>query len=116
MTQLGEFDLQLALVGTGTLCKYVQYQRGPIQHAAFALFFDIAFLDRGERPADDDQVGLVCRHLGGQFVDFSAAHEKTRVRPVTRRFDHCGDIHPRGTAQFLELIELFRPGIRKKRM
>jgi hypothetical protein len=59
MPELGQLYLQLAFARGSTLCKNVEYQPGPVEHAAFDYSLKISFLDRADAVIENHQAGVV---------------------------------------------------------
>ena len=58
----GEFDLEPALTGAGPRREDFEDERGAVDDLAVPRAFEIALLDRGERPIHDDQSQVVRGH------------------------------------------------------
>ena len=111
VTQLRQFDLQLAFKSARTLRENIKNQADTIQHPTFQPPLQIAFLRRAERVIDNNQVGFVFGAQRGDFIDLSRSNQETRVR-APQPCRRLGDtLCACGYRQFLELGYLiFKPG------
>lgn len=76
MAQLGQFDLQLAFVSTGTLSEDIEDQAGPVHYPALEQTLQVALLGRGQGMVEDDDVGVQHLDLGRDLFSLAAADKK----------------------------------------
>ncbi|MCY1186353.1 hypothetical protein D3C76_1251680 [compost metagenome] len=76
MFELGQFHLQLALMGTGALGEDVEDQSGAIEHAAFQRTLEVTLLTGGQSVIEDDQFDLASLHKVAKFFDLAAADQE----------------------------------------
>ena len=73
--QLGQLDLQLALVALGALGEDVENQAGAVQHAHVQAFFQIALLGRRQGVIEDDDFNLLGQAGLGDLVGLAGTDE-----------------------------------------
>jgi hypothetical protein len=110
VAQLGEFHLQLALVGAGTLGEDVQDQAGAVQHAALQHPLQIAFLAGGELVIEDHQIGALLGDPIADLFGLALADEQARIGGLAGAGDERHRLSARRTGQFRELAALVVPG------
>ncbi len=104
--QLSQLDLQLALMGTGTLGKNVENQSRAIQHPALELPFQIALLGRAQAMVEDNQLGTVDPQCFTQLFHLAATDEGARVGPVPAAGKQHGRLGTGGTNELHELARI----------
>ena len=104
MIQLGQFHLQLALVGACALGEDIQDQAGAIQHPAFQPLFQIAFLTGRQAVIEDHQFGAFGGHQRSHFVGLAAAGKQTGVGPLALAAYEVNDFGAGGYRQLPEFL------------
>ena len=90
---LRQLDLQLALGTARALRKDIEDQVGAINHAYTDNFLDVTNLDRRELVVKNDQICIVLRHAGSNFLNLPAAGKNSGVGfdafATNRLRDYC---------------------------
>jgi hypothetical protein len=105
--QLGQLDLQLALVSTRALGEDIQDQPGTIQHAALEHALEVALLAGREGVVEDDQLGLFGLHQIAQLFDLATADQELGGGHVPRHGDQSHHVGTRRQRQILKLLRIF---------
>jgi hypothetical protein len=79
MLHLGQFHLQFAFVGAGTLGEDIENESGAIQHAAFELLFQVAFLAGRQWMVEENNFCLVLANQLGNFFQLAGTYEETGI-------------------------------------
>jgi hypothetical protein len=112
--QLCQFHLQLALVGAGALGEDIQNQAGAIQHPAFELLLEVAFLARTERVVEHDNLGFVPPDLLPDLLEFAAADKRPGMGSVPLPHHIRSRIPSCGQDELLEFPGIFPFGFTGK--
>ena len=107
VAQLGELNLELALVGTRPLGEDVEDEAGAVEHPAAQFALEIALLARRQPMIEQHEFGAVGLPHRHELADLARADESRRFRPVAGTGD---DGHRRGAGgdrQFLEFSQIF---------
>ncbi len=107
MFELGEFHLQLALVGPGALGEDIENEARAVEDAALEGFFEVAFLTGREVMVEDDQIGGMGVHLIVQFLDLAGTDEITRGRLTAIHRDERHGLRTRRSREFEKLLRIF---------
>ena len=111
VTQLGQFDLELALEGARPLGKDVEDQTGAVDHPTLKQTLQVALLGRGQGMIEDDQVGRGGRDQVLEFVGLARADEEPRVGAGAapgQGADHLGTGRAGEQVELLTLVRLSR--------
>ena len=73
--ELRQLDLQLALVATRSLGKYIEDQLASVDHANVERVFQIALLSGRQIFVQNDQIGMKLLHLRLDLVHLAAADQ-----------------------------------------
>src|SRR5690606_4056514 len=106
MIELGQLDLQLALVGTGALGEDIQNQTGTVDHPALQFALQVTLLAGGQHVVEDDQVALPRLDQSTQLIHLAAADQETRAGLIAgdgHEVDHLGARRP---YQFEKLVRV----------
>ena len=103
MLQLGQLDLQLALVTLGAQREDVENQRSAIDHPAFEQAFEVALLAGRQFVVKDDQIGFVGAQGFGQLGRLALANIERRIGRTTLGAHHCLDVRAGAGGQQSEL-------------
>ncbi len=104
MLELGQLDLQLALVRARATGEDIQNQPGAIEHARIHALFEVAFLARRQIVVEHHEFGAVLGHRRRDLVGLAAADEKPRVRNAARAADMAKHIRARGFHELTEFL------------
>ena len=102
--QLGQLHFQLAFVRTCALGEDVQDQAGAIDHADTQVFFQVAFLHRGQHVVDQHQIRLQRTRRLGHLVRLAGADVVARVGILDAGADHAKHVGPGRLHQFGEFL------------
>jgi hypothetical protein len=102
--ELGELDLQLALVAAGTVGEDMQDQLGAGHGPAAQAFLEIALLPRRQVVVDDQEVGVVGGECVCELCELSLAHVPARVRRGAARTDAHDDVDAGAACQLGTLV------------
>ncbi len=80
MLELGQFDLQLALMAPGTQGEYVQDQAAAIDHGAGEDLLQVALLARRKLVVEKHDICLMQAHGIADLGDFALAGKQCRIR------------------------------------
>ena len=103
-----ELDLEPALARAGPRREDFEDERGAVNHLAVPRAFEIALLDRGERPIHDDQSELVCGHDVRHRLHAPGAEQGGRPRPLHGHDVGLHDIEVDGVGEAHRLGEATR--------
>ncbi len=106
--ELGQFDLQLALVTAGALGENVQDQAGTVDHAAAQDALQVALLDRAQGVVDQHQVGLGGSHGGLHFLKLAGADQDRGVGVVNAGVEGGNHRRPGRAGELGEFVQLVR--------
>lgn len=84
MVKLGQFDLQLALMGTGALSEDIENQPGTVKHATLENTFEVTFLTGREYVIENHDVDLLGLDQVAQLLDLATANQVFGRWPMTR--------------------------------
>jgi hypothetical protein len=104
--KLGQFDLQLAFMGTRALGEDIENQTGTVEHATLENTFEVAFLTGREGVIENHQVGLFGFDQVAQFLDLAAANQEFGGWPMTRHVKNATVSAP-ADSQLLKLLRVF---------
>src|SRR5690606_5959896 len=107
VVQLGQFDLQLALMGTGALGENIQDQTGTVDDAAFQLTLEVALLARCQHMVEDDQVTFACLDQSPQLFHLAGADKKTGTGLIAGNGQEIDNFRPGRTHQLQKLMSVF---------
>jgi hypothetical protein len=107
MFELSQFDLQLALRTLRSLRKDIENQTGAVDDATLHQALQVTFLSGAQLVIENDQVGLVCGHLGRNLLDLALAGIGGRIRAVPTPVHHGTDLGTRRSGQETNFFELF---------
>ncbi|RMT76931.1 hypothetical protein ALP40_05465 [Pseudomonas viridiflava] len=105
--KLGQFDLQLAFMGTRALGKDVENQTGAVKHATLERTFEVTFLAGREGVIEDHDVSLLGLDLVAKFLDLARANQVFGRWPMTWHVDKRDGISTRRYGQLLKLLRIF---------
>ena len=103
--ELGEFDLQLALLRAGALGENIQNQRRAVEHLAIEDAFEIAALGGGKLVVENDGIDLLAPAMPGKFAGFAAADEGAGDRSIEFLGAVAHDFTAGGGGQFGKLVK-----------
>jgi hypothetical protein len=75
MLQLGQFDLELAFAGPGSLGENIKDERGAVENLAIEDPFEVAALGGGKFLVEDDGVDVGPAAMLGELIGFAFADE-----------------------------------------
>src|SRR5690606_711987 len=107
VVQLGQLDLQLALMGPGTLGENIQDQTGTVDDTAFQLTLEVALLARCQHMVEDDQVTFACLDQGPQLFHLAGADKKTGTGLIAGNGQEIDNVRPGRTHQLQKLMRVF---------
>ena len=116
IAQLGQLDLELALVRPGPLGEDVEDELGPVDGLDLDLVLDVPLLGGVEGVVEDDQVGRGLPDLTGDLGDLPLADEPAGVETRPDLEDLPDDLGPGRRGQAGQLghrllgLRLFGPG------
>ncbi|MNE05669.1 hypothetical protein D3C80_982390 [compost metagenome] len=105
--QLGQLDLQLALVGARALGEDVENQTGTVQHATLEHPLEVALLTGRKGVIEDDQVGRVALDLIADLLDLAAADQEAGARLMPGNVDEANHLGACRTSQLEKLVGIF---------
>ncbi|MNF58916.1 hypothetical protein D3C84_404930 [compost metagenome] len=105
--ELGQFDLQLAFMGTGALGEDIEDQTGTVEHPTLEGALEVALLAGCEGVIEDDQFGLFGHDQVVQLVDFATTDQVLGRWLVTGNGDECHRVRTGRTCKFQELLRIF---------
>src|SRR5690606_26303194 len=103
MLELRQLHLQLALMGAGALCEYIEEQPGAVENSALELTLQVALLARREAVVEQHQRCVGRPYRGGDLLDLAAADESAGGNRGARPRDESDRFAPRGADQLPEL-------------
>ena len=80
--ELGEFDLQHALLGVGMLGEYVEYQGNAVHDIALERLLEVALLGGAEIVVEHDDIDVLDLRNGHQLAEFPATDERGSRRAL----------------------------------
>ena len=105
--QLGQLDLQLALMAFGPQCKDVEDQRRPVHDPAIQLAFKISLLRGRDVVVEDDEIRAIHLSRKPDLVGLALAHVEGGVGRLPTPLNHGHDRCARTTGQQRNLREAF---------
>ncbi|RMU40499.1 hypothetical protein ALP29_05226 [Pseudomonas syringae pv. avii] len=105
--KLGQFDLELAFMGTGALGENVENQAGTVDHATLENTFEVTFLTGREGVIEDHQIGFFGMNQVAQFLDLAAANQVFGGWPMTRYVKKRNGLGAGRICQLLKLLRIF---------
>jgi hypothetical protein len=110
MLQLGEFDLQLAFMGTGALREDIENQTGTVEHAALQRALQIALLTWAQGMIEQDELGVVLEYRRADFLELAGTYEMLRISGDALAENKCDRLATRGLHQLFELLRILGVG------
>ncbi|RMP65068.1 hypothetical protein ALQ18_05181 [Pseudomonas marginalis pv. marginalis] len=107
VVKLGQFNLELAFMGTGALGENIENQTRAVDHAALEHSFEVTFLTGREDVIEDHQIGLFGMHQVAQFLDLAAANQEFGGWPMTRYVKKRNGLGAGRICQLLKLLRIF---------
>ena len=90
MLQLGQLNLQLALVSSCSLSKNIQNQASSIQHTALELSLEVALLTGGQVVVEDNNLCITTFDQIADFFQLAGTYKKFgmgRLAGTSQKFD-----------------------------
>ena len=103
--QLRQLDLQLAFTAPRMPRENVENQLCAVDHVAFGGFFNVALLHGRKIAVENDQRRTVCRVFGANFIQLTAADERSRIGGIAHLEDGSGDLRACAARQLNEFCE-----------
>jgi len=105
--KLGQFNLELAFMGTGALGENIEDQAGAVDHATLEDTFEVTFLTGREDVIEDHQIGFLSMDQVAQFLDLAAANQEFGGWPMTRHVKKRNGLGAGRICQLLKLLRIF---------
>ena len=80
VVEMGQLDLQRALLGGGTAAEDLEDQPGAVEHLGLQFLLQVALLHGGERVVDDDHLRAGLGHRLGQLRNLAGAEQRRGAR------------------------------------
>ncbi|MCY1173628.1 hypothetical protein D9M73_137950 [compost metagenome] len=105
--KLGQFDLQLAFMGTGALGENIENQTRAVDHATLENTFEVTFLTGREDVIENHQIDLFGLDQVAQLFDLAAADQGFGGWPMTRHVEKRDGLGASRNCQLLKLLRIF---------
>ncbi len=103
MLELGQLDLQFALVAAGALREDVEDQTDAVDNAAVQRLLQVALLRRRQLVVERHNRGPLFAHRGGELGDLAATGEGGRVRALALALHDRDDLQAGACRKLLQL-------------
>jgi hypothetical protein len=104
--ELGELDLHLRLAGARARGEDVEYQLGPVHHAAAGGVLHVLALRGSELVVEHYERRARLRHAVAELLDLSLAEVGRRIRTVELLRESADDFAARCVHELIELLEV----------
>ncbi|MNC24696.1 hypothetical protein D3C75_727610 [compost metagenome] len=105
--ELGQFDLQLAFMGTRPLGEDIEDQPGTVEHTTLEHTFEVALLTGREGVIENHQVYLFGMDQVVQLFDLATANQVFGGRLMPCHRDQRDDVGTGRQCQLLKLLRVF---------